>query len=383
VIVNDPSIRAGLRSAKAGYHPGLDGLRAIAVMTVVLFHARSSFFPGGYIGVDIFFVLSGYLISSLLLTEWNRAGRISLKEFYIRRSLRLLPALVVLCAAVLVVLWANPGIPERRETFTGELTAISYSSAPVAALGGHLGWMLPTWSLSVEEYFYVIWPAAIIALCILTGRKHGTGGPLKTWMVTFAVLAASYRFFAGVRGWGIERIAYAPDTRAEQLLIGATLAVILPALSTTVRTVIALLSGGLLAAFVLAPASLSSDFYRYGGSTLIAVMSAAVIAHVVQRPQGSASRYLASSSLVWIGRRSYGIYLWNLPIVGFVAATAIPGPLQAPTKVLLTLLIPALSYALVETPFLNLKSRYRTRSATPEAAPDRLAASPVLRVIDP
>lgn len=166
-----------------------------------------------------------------------------------------------------------------------------------------------------------------------------------------------YRLVVGLAGWPIERIYYAADTRSDELLAGCLLALLIARCRLPVRDIYAIPAGALLMAFVVLPTSWTSVFYRDGGSFAIALASAAIVAILVQRPEGSVAHILRFRPLVWIGRRSYGMYLWNLPLaamVGFV----LPGSVLTTLLVLaLSVLVPALSYRFVEQPFLILKTR--------------------------
>lgn len=336
-----------------GYAPCLDGVRAVAVLAIVAFHARSDLLPGAYIGVDLFFVMSGFLITGILLREIERTGRVGLGRFYLRRALRLGPALVVMCAIVGVGFWLLP-VTDREASLVGTAAALTYTSSPLAAAGVDLGWMVHTWSLSVEEYFYLVWP---LALVYLARRRR----PLLAITLLTAV-AIGYRLVsAHTTGWSLARIAYAPDTRAEQLLIGCLLAVVLREGLLRVRSWHAALAALAFVAFTLLPGEIGAPLYRDGASTLIALASATLIAGLLQHPDQPLSRLAATPVLVWIGRRSYGIYLWNLPIVALVAATPLPGPASTAVKLALSFAIPAISFVLVEQPFLRLKDRYAAR----------------------
>lgn len=336
----------------------LDGVRGAAVLAIVAFHAMSDRLPGGYVGVDLFFVLSGFLITRLLVTEIEEHGRLDLRGFYVRRALRLLPALL-LCCAIAAPLYVLLPVTERSQSLLGTLTAVTYASSAFAAMGTDLGWMIHTWSLSVEEYFYLVWPVALAAIAL---RRHRI-----RIMAAVVALAIGYRLVAGIAtDWTVQRISYAPDTRAEQLLVGAFVAFLLSGRAR--RVPVAVLGAAVLVfpVFVLLPARLTEPFYfHFGGSTIVAVAAAVLVAGLADARSTSLHRLAAWRPLVWVGERSYGIYLWNLPIVAIIAATPVPSPAQMPVKLVLTFLVPALSYHFVERPFLRIKSRYPTRGTDP------------------
>ena len=350
-----PAVQSGVSSAAAAYQPQLDGIRAFAVLCVVAFHARGSWFPGGYIGVDVFFVLSGFLITRILVREYGRSGRIALRSFYARRALRLFPALVVMCSVTAVVFWLAPTLPERSETLVGLLGAITYSSSWLIALGiSDLGFAVPTWSLAVEEYFYLVWPLLLIVM--LRARRH-----FGLMAVGSALLGIGYMLIAYcLLGWSVPRIHYAADTRAYQLLIGCALAVVLPAMSKRVTAGWALLATILLMAFVLGADRVPFDIYHSGGSVVIALLAATVIAFAASSESGRFIELLERRPLVWVGQRSYGIYLWNLPIIAIFGFLGSGGFLSVGFKLLLSFFIPALSYRFVEQPFLRLKDRFHS-----------------------
>lgn len=340
-----------VRQRQGVYLPQLDGLRAAAVIGVAIFHARSQLVPGGFIGVDVFFVLSGYLITGISLSELRKTNRLSLTRFYLRRALRLFPALFFCALLLSIVYLFVPNLPEGPETQVGILGAITYSSTWLVAFNlADLGAMLPTWSLAVEEHFYLIWPVLLLI-------AYRAGRWLRSCVLAFAVAGIVYRWAAYYSfGWDILRIHYAPDTRAEQLLIGCALAVLLPGFRRRVPAAWAWSAAALLLIFALVSDKVPVDIYHRGGSTGIALLAAVLVAHLVTG-RGAMSRLLSSRPLVWIGKRSYGIYLWNLPIIAILGYLG-EGIFPMAVKVMASFLIPALSYAFIEQPFLRLKNRF-------------------------
>lgn len=334
-----------------GYQPQLDGVRAIAVLAIIVFHARTSWLPGGFIGVDVFFVLSGFLITRILQREMATKGSISFKDFYIRRALRLFPALAVACAIIAILNWILVTLPERSATLVGTIGALTYSSTWLMAFNVvDLGDMVPTWSLAVEEHFYVIWP--VLALLVLRGPRR-----LPAMLILTSVAAAYTFIIPAVFGWNEGRSYYAPDTRAVQLLIGCLVAVVLQEINVRIPAIWALGACVPLVAFAVVPGVFPDLFYARGGSVLVALAAGFIVAHAATSGKSWTSRVLATAPMVWVGQRSYGIYLWNLPIISLMAFTG-SGVAAILGKLLLCFLIPALSYRYIEQPFLRLKKHF-------------------------
>lgn len=351
-----------------GYEPALDGLRAIAILATIAVHAAFylpgpwiKLFPGAWIGVDIFFVLSGFLITRLLADEMRRNGRIGLGRFYIRRVLRLLPAYAVMLLAVVLF---SVFVLHDRDVYTAALVSIGYimnwSRAfawfPQASLGH-------TWSLSMEEQFYIIWPTAFL---LMRGRR-----PLL-WLGTLIAAMVAWRSFLAVGGSNPERLYNGFDTHADTLLIGCALAVARPgeklrrmAGRFAVVPVIAL-------AAVLGGFTYRSPFVQTVGFSLAGLATAWVI--VAAMEPGWVKRALSVRPLVYTGKISYGLYLWHAPIL-IIGPRYIPG---YPALLLIpaSFAVAALSHAIVEKPFLRLKTRFepsRQRMQVQEEMPGETA----------
>ncbi|MDP1794463.1 MAG: acyltransferase [Acidimicrobiales bacterium] len=331
------------------YVPQLDGLRALAAGVVVLHHIPMQVGVGGYIGVDVFFVLSGFLITKILRSEVLETGAVSLREFYARRLRRLTPALILLALVVVQAYLVIGVAPDKDETALGGLLAVTYAGSWAKAFGvSTLGWLAHTWSLSVEEHFYLFWPLlvrrfakkSVDALLVATGSLFALSSAL--WVTGVA------------RGWSIERLAFAPDTRAKDILAGCILALVLERGLAAKRppawTGAASLT--LLAAWaVFVPQE--SALYRVGWP--IVLMAAAVAAwSLVSNDTSRVSRALANRRLVWVGKRSYGIYLWHYPLTILNSAVvSSPGPVRLGVAVATTstaVALAAWSYRFVEQP---------------------------------
>ena len=346
---------------EARYMPGLDGLRAVAVLVVVLYHLNVGWASGGLLGVGVFFVLSGYLITDLLLAEHERTGAVDLGRFWLRRARRLLPALWVML--VVVTLWVAFLDPVQLAGFRGALLAallyfsnwwyafqhVSYfaSFGPPSPLG-HL------WSLAVEEQFYLLWPLALLLALRFVRRREILIGLL----VLGAVASAWAMAVLFQPGSDPTRVYEGTDTRAFQLLVGAVLAVALPSrrpagsISTLGRWALDALGAAgfaVIVAMVVATNEYQAFIYR-GGMALLSLATAAVLVTLIH-PSTLLNRALGVPPLRWIGVRSFGIYLWHYPIIVLTTpATGSPSPLLGLLQLMATVAVAALSWRFVEDP---------------------------------
>jgi peptidoglycan/LPS O-acetylase OafA/YrhL len=319
VSTHGPGPEVAAEPNRLNYVPALDGVRAIAILAVLASHMFKPLGSGGE-GVDVFFVLSGFLITTLLLQEHDSTGRISLRAFWWRRGARLLPALFVM-APIVAVAFALIKPDGWRMSELGVVSSLLYVSAWMRASGAsELGWMGQTWSLSVEEWFYLVWPLGMIA--VLRRGSHLTG-----WVVGAACLAVAYRLASEQSGLPYHYLYNAPDQRASQLLIGCAAGAGLFALGerrslhgrafVAAGVIGALIVGVTLSGFAAEHAS-HGFAYTSGQSTVIALGSAAMIVSLVVVPGWLLAKTLTWRPLVWVGRRSYGLYLWHMPIFGLV-----------------------------------------------------------------
>lgn len=350
-------------AGRLGYMPGVDGLRALAVTAVLVYHLGAAWFPGGYLGVDVFFVISGFLITSLLLAEHRAKGRIDLRRFWLRRARRLLPAVLLMLAVVLAVMLVLH--PSEVSRMRGEvLAALGYvinwyfifADVPYFEQFGRPSVLLHLWSLAIEEQFYLLWPP-LLAAGLLIFRCRGL-------LMAVGLLAAGSTALAWVLWRPFEdpsRIYYGTDTRAVALLVGVGLALVPAAVRRAPpgaragrlgrEALGAACLGGVLVA-MLTLGDLDERLYR-GGFLLVALATAGLIA-VVASPASLLGRLFATRPLVWLGLRSYAIYLWHWPVIMLTRPNVdVPfdGPPLVALRITLTLAAAALSYRFVEVPF--------------------------------
>jgi peptidoglycan/LPS O-acetylase OafA/YrhL len=308
------------------YLPGLDGLRAVAVVAVLLYHAGFTWMPGGFLGVEVFFVISGYLITLLLVSEFDRTDRISLRHFWKRRARRLLPALYALLIVVGVV--SVIFLPEEVGRMRGDLTAAFFYVtnwhliATQSSYFNQLGrppLLQHLWSLAVEEQFYLVWPIAFFGLLKVFGRNVNRIATVVLLGAGASVVLMAIWYDPGKDP---SRVYYGTDTRASALLLGAALALFWRPRALArgqVRHVGPLfdLVGlvGLLGIVVAAHTIDSRDSFLYHGGFVLVSLSTLLAIAAVTHPGSILGRYLLGNALfVWIGTRSYGLYLWHWPI---------------------------------------------------------------------
>ncbi|MCQ4087341.1 acyltransferase family protein [Saccharibacillus sp. JS10] len=358
--------KAGQQSATQQprrYMYGLDGLRALAVLAVMAYHLNLDFVPGGLFGVGIFFVLSGYLITDLLWSQWQEQGSIALGTFYIRRARRLLPGMFTVIGAIMI--WLFFADPSRLSELRGDIAAgalyisnwwyifhhVSYFesfSAPSPL--GHF------WSLAVEEQFYILWPILLLLLAPLMRKKL----PLFMFILGLALLSVEMMALLYNPDLDPSRVYYGTDTRAFALLAGAALAVILPShklsSSLSIGKKIGLELIGIAALVFLITQMLTGSEYDsalYTGGMALQALATMLLIAALAHPSSVLGRLFGIAPLRWIGRHSYGLYLWHYPVIVLTTPninTDGVSPLRVTLQVLTVFVLAALSFKYIEDP---------------------------------
>jgi peptidoglycan/LPS O-acetylase OafA/YrhL len=378
----------GRAKGEMGYLPGLDGVRALAVIGVLLYHADLTWITGGFLGVDVFFVLSGFLITSLLLEEYDRAGRIDFRRFYLGRARRLLPALflmLLVVSAVVAVFYRDAAASLRADVVATLLYVNNWwyvlNDASYFEFIGRPPLLKHLWSLAVEEQFYLVWPL----LAFLAMRRAGRRGvrilaiilalASTAWMISLSV-SQGFPDYADP-----SRAYFGTDAHAMGLLVGAALATfwrpgrLSADIPAPARVLVTALGIGALAgviAFFLFVGEFTPWMYQRGGFLLLALVVALLIA-MATHPASPLGRWMGTQPWRYLGQRSYGLYLWHWPIF-MVTRPTLDLPLDGITLLILrlglTVGVAELSYRFVEMPIRRGaidRWIHRWRTATGEA----------------
>ena len=341
----------------------LDGVRAMAILIVVAYHTATSKLPGGWAGVDLFFVLSGYLITRNLLAEQAWSGRIDIPRFYLRRALRLLPAFAMLLGFELLRALTEPA--HKREILGSIGIAASYMMNWCRAFDwapqGHLG---HSWSLAMEEQFYLLWPLALLLL-----RRRAL-----PWLLLAIAAITLWRLHLSLAGAVFERTYNGFDTHADTLLLGCVLA-LLPGQDALVRR-----AGRsvLLPLALLGGIAVGAPLYSMGTQAVGLSLSGIAAAWIVlaARGDGWLARKLSHRRLAYVGQISYGWYLWHFPLIKIGEDHA--GPAGKLVGAVVSFAVAMLSYHLVEAWFLRRKHRIgpipAVRLHEPVGVPPSIAA---------
>ncbi|EGQ3229615.1 acetyltransferase [Staphylococcus pseudintermedius] len=345
------------------YMPGLDGVRAVAVIAIIIYHLNPQWLSGGFLGVDTFFVISGYLITSLLLTEYHNTGKIELMSFWLRRVKRLIPAVLFLVMGV-IVLSLNFMPTEIQKVRADSIAAIFYVSNwwyimqnvdyfeqfAVQPLK-HL------WSLAIEEQFYLVFPIVLLSLLSFIRRLKS----IRIIFLILLVISMIAMMVLYVPNENVARVYFGTDTRIQTLLMGVLLALVWPPfqlkakVNRQMRTLIDTAGVvGLAILFICFKfVSETNSILYYGGFFLISTVTLLVIASSVH-PSGYFAKFLGNKVFTFIGSRSYSLYLWHYPIIVLIHHQFVQGqipPLVYVVEILLMVLMAEFSYKFIEQPF--------------------------------
>lgn len=355
---------------KSGYMPELDGLRGLAILAVMIFHANvdAPFLKGGFLGVDVFFVLSGFLITSLLVQEFDRCGAVNLKTFYIRRLLRLGPALfallIIFCAISLTLL----SKADAQKNYVEAVIALTYLSNWARAYSIRPpDFLAHTWSLSIEEQFYILWPVLLLTLLRVLRKKYY----VALAAAGIALLSWATRAYLATEEASIERLYNGLDTRADALMVGCTLGVVFSPntlkpgarkIFAKALTLMAPVGVAALVAFFFYSDWRHTGMY-YWGFVVIELLTVVIIVDVSISSRSVVKKLFAMRWLVWVGSISYGLYLWHYPIYRTMVELHFDGLAILSAGSAITFAIAIASYYLLERPVLRkFKPRFTTKN---------------------
>lgn len=333
-------------------------------MLVMIFHTEVPFLKGGYIGVDMFFVLSGFLITTTLIKEFDAKNHVPLKNFYMRRVLRLAPALfllLVVYSVLSVILLKNDQV---KSNLIDALIALFYASNWARAFDIHPPDFLGhTWSLSIEEQFYILWPAMLLFLL----RRIRDRWYVAAAVLSIAVSAWLLRIYMTSQGYSVDRVYNGLDTRADALLVGCVLGVILSSNSIgsldrerlmkhlgyiTPLSVTALLGVAVSIEWV-------NPYLYYWLFFVIELLTAVIILDLLLKKEGILRTMLSNKWIVWTGSISYGLYLWHFPVYRTMVVSGFGSEMERLTiGMCITFVLASVSYYFVEKSFLRLKIKY-------------------------
>ncbi|HTR73757.1 MAG TPA: acyltransferase, partial [Solirubrobacterales bacterium] len=347
------------------YLPGIDALRALAVLAVFGYHAGLDWVPGGFLGVDVFFAISGYLITSLLLREFRTTDHLELGRFWLRRARRLLPAVGVLIAVAMIV--SAIAEPDKIGQIRGDALAslfyfanwhFIFDNTSYFEQFGRPSLFTHLWSLSVEEQFYLFWPLVFAAGMKLFGRRR-----LLVGVLAGAVGSLVLAWILFDPGHDASRIYYGTDTHASGLLAGVALALVWSPVELRAHKSFGPLVGPILDALgVIGLGYLILSFLHvhdydlalwHGGYLWLALITALLIA-VLAHPAARLGGILGTPPVLWLGLRSYSFYLWHWPVLALTRPGVdvdLPKGVLIPLQLALVLLLAHLSYRYVELPF--------------------------------
>jgi peptidoglycan/LPS O-acetylase OafA/YrhL len=354
-----------------GHVPELDGVRGIAVLMTVVAHSFFTIAPGGGLtGVALFFVLSGFLITSILVAEWDKTALISLRRFYARRILRLAPALAAVLILYLVLAFSGLSPVALGDRLRSAFFVATYFGNWQSASGGNLAELSHTWSLAVEDQFYFLWPVSLVFL-LRSGLSRSRIIAVTAVAMAALVLLRAVAWTSGGVPW--ERVFYGTDMVGSSLLIGCLAALafswgLLPKLPGSRAIAVGALVTLLATCALVSQHDLVGRLYLATiGFPIIAIASATLI--VTLALDRSAAPFLGHPVLVYFGRISYALYLWHLLTIQVLGKVFhIAGVERSVISIPIAIGLATLSYLAIERPFLRLKRHFEPRTAVPHEA---------------
>lgn len=362
------------REARIPHLRALDGMRGLAVAAVVVFHFSPDLAPGGFLGVDIFFVLSGFLITSLLVTERGATGHVRLRAFWVRRARRLFPALILVVVAVAMYSLLRGDALEVRRLRGDGLSALFYvanwrfiwsgQSYIEQFLGTGPSPLRHTWSLAIEEQYYLVWPLLVagVGIGITRWRTRPTGPSLRFVVVVvclvLAVISSVLMAVLHEPGADPSRVYYGTDTRAHLLLVGSALGAATAGIITVAQTrgrqvlIVSGCASALVLGVLLVTVDAQDTWLYEGGYLAFGLLIVVMMTAAGQPGRNPLAWLLSTRPLVGLGLISYGVYLWHWPITVWMdeRRTGLDGPALFTVRAVLTLAISLASYWLVEQP---------------------------------
>ena len=360
-------------SKKIKYLPSIDSLRAIAVIAVIIYHIDANYLPGGFLGVDLFFVLSGYLISSLIIKEYKNTGTVNLYNFYVRRARRLLPAVYFMITVILIIITLFNGVLLKK-SYLDALFGYIYSSnwwyifhkLDYFDSFGSQSPFKHLWSLAIEEQFYMFFPLIFLIFNRKSKANNGNNKLNKNfiYVVLSLILVSLIAHILLFDINNINRIYFGTDTRAFSLLVGVVGAILYPMDKLSERTtkkdnitysIVSLVSILVLIGIMITTSEYTTWLYR-GGFLLVAIIGLIIIISS-GRQYTIMSKLLSFKPFVFIGKISYSLYLWHFPIL--VVTTPVseignPNLFYVTLRIILIFLVATGSYMFVETPIRKL-----------------------------
>jgi peptidoglycan/LPS O-acetylase OafA/YrhL len=338
----------------------IDGLRAVAVIPVMIVHCWPTALPGAGVGVDLFFVISGFVITNLLLTEFSETQSISIKNFYIRRALRIMPALLSVCFAV--------------SAFIVSLAVFEHSVAPlsklaivIAALSSTMNWARAfditggsllghSWSLSIEEQFYLVWPLTLLFFL----KRNISKSKLLAGVILTILFIITWRALLLGDNANFSRVTNGTDTRADEIIIGCSLA--LSGVQSSRTWIAKFWFIPMLALLACMTFSRYDDPLLYQTGYLVVMFSSAWLVLLARDESTAYMNFLQTKLFLWIGRRSYSLYLWHFPIIVGLNMLGFNGAFWGAVCFIGSFFIADASYRLIERPALYLKDRLKAGS---------------------